>query len=130
MTESKKTRTRTTAKRVEAVDPKPTEEEQGMRPVQFTDEPVETEPTEVAAEAEPEDEWPILLASSLVRNNEQARNSTSVRAVQDALIGKGYWTVSADWPGYWGQYTQDAAVAHTGTEDPVAAARTMGFTVI
>ena len=104
--------------------------EQGMRPVQFS-EPVPTEPVDLPADdSESEEVTPILYADSLVRNNEYARNSRSVRAVQEALVRLGQWEASVDPAGYWGSYTQNAAVAVTGEEDPVAAARSLGFTVI
>lgn len=112
----------------------PPKSTQGMRPVQFS-EPVATTPEDLPAddsegELVTEEGAHILFASSLVRNNEYARNSRSVRAVQDALVALGQWEVGVDPKGYWGPYTQDAAVAVTGEEDPVAAAEWLGFTVI
>ena len=115
---------------------KKAEPAEAMEPVQFTEEPVEAEavPEDLPATEEAvtttDEGLPYLRASSLVRSNEYARNSASVRAVQDALVERGHWEVGADPSGYWGPYTQDAAVTATGEEEPVAAARALGFTVV
>lgn len=73
---------------------------------------------------------PIILGSSLVRENVAARRSSSVAAVQDELFALGHWEVIADPEGYWGRWTHEAAVEETGLEDPVEAARALGFVVL
>lgn len=78
----------------------------------------------------PEESRPLLYASGLVAYNEVARNSQSVRAVQDELDARGHWNVRADDAGYWGVFTQDAALAETDETDPVKAAEALGFSVL
>ena len=86
-------------------------------------------PTWVAPE--PKAEPAVTLArSGLVAYNERARNSQSVRLVQEKLQELGHWQVKADPAGYWGEHTQRAALAETGRPEPVDAARLLGFAVI
>jgi hypothetical protein len=81
-------------------------------------------------EPAPAPEPVILHGSGLVRENEAARNSQSVRTVQEALVERGHWEVAADPSGYWGKHTQAAAEKETGEEDPVKAAEALGFAVL
>lgn len=103
-----------------------------VKPVQHEVETVEEVKVEAVEEPETveEDGKPVLVASSLVAHNDYARNSRSVRAVQDALINRGHWEVEADPAGYWGAFTQSAALSETNETEPADAARALGFTVV
>lgn len=111
---------------------------EAVEPVQFTPdepealprrkaEPFEFEP---ASERHRSDAPEPLASSGLVAYNEAARNSRSVRTVQEALVERGHWQVQADPAGYWGEHTARAGEAETGKTDPAEVATALGFPVI
>lgn len=100
---------------------KPAARKSRVKPVQFEESAPAPEPVA--------NDKPLLVREALVRDNTVARNSASVQAVQAELQARGHWEVTADPAGYWGRFTQEAAVKETGKESPVEAAEALGFTV-